>query len=37
MFEDLASADQTIAMMFLAMIIGIVIASVVMAYFSKKR
>ena len=33
----MANADQTVAVMFIAMIIGIVIAGAVMAYLSKKR
>lgn len=34
---NLADVDQTVPTLFIAMIIGIVIAGVVMAYFTRKR
>jgi hypothetical protein len=37
MFENMADMGQTVVVMFIAMIIGIVIAGAVMAHFSKKR
>jgi hypothetical protein len=37
MFENMADADLTVAVLFIAMFIGIVIAGAVMAYWSKKR
>ena len=37
MFPNLVDIDQAVAVMFIAMLIGIVIAGAVMAYFSKKR
>ena len=37
MFENMAYIDQTVAVLFIAMFIGIVIAGAVMAHFSKKR
>ena len=37
MFPNLVDVDQTVAVMFIGMLIGIVIAGALMAYFSKKR
>ena len=37
MFENLANADLFVAEVFLALLLGIAIAGVVMAYFTKKR
>jgi len=37
MLESLADVDLTIAAMFIAMVISIVVAGAVMLYFSKKR
>jgi len=37
MFPNLVDADQTVVVMFIGMLIGIVIAGALMAYFSKKR
>jgi hypothetical protein len=33
----MVDVDQTVAVMFIGMLIGIVIAGAVMAYFSRKR
>jgi hypothetical protein len=37
LFPNLVDVDQTVAVMFIGMLIGIVIAGAVMAYFSRKR
>ena len=37
MFPNLVDVDQTVAMMFIGMLISIAIAGALMAYFSKKR
>jgi ABC-type nitrate/sulfonate/bicarbonate transport system permease component len=37
MSENMANIDQIVAVIFIAMIIGIVIAGAVMAHFSKRR
>lgn len=35
--SSLANADQIVATMFIAMIVGIIVAGAVMAYFARKR